>query len=59
MGGKPYPFRVFSQVDGKPGTILLDQIRSVDQSRLVRRLGVLDEEAGRSLLRLLREVFAD
>jgi mRNA interferase MazF len=58
-GGKPYPFRVSNRVDGRPGKVLLDQLRSVDQSRLVRRLGVLDERTCQTVLHLLRELFAD
>ena len=39
--GKPYPFRVSCQFENKAGLIVLDQIRTVDRERLVRRLGAI------------------
>ena len=38
-GGQPAPFRIPVRFSGKSGLILLDQIRTLDQQRLVRRLG--------------------
>jgi mRNA interferase MazF len=58
-GGRPYVFRPASQFEGRAGKILLDQLRTVDQSRLVRRIGVLDVQEGRTVLQLLRDMFAD
>jgi mRNA-degrading endonuclease toxin of MazEF toxin-antitoxin module len=43
---------------GKSGQIVLDQIRTVDKSRLVKRLGKIDEAARAQLLALLAELFA-
>jgi mRNA-degrading endonuclease toxin of MazEF toxin-antitoxin module len=37
---------------------VLDQIRAVDQSRLVRRLGRIDRGTGTQVLRVLGEIFA-
>jgi mRNA-degrading endonuclease toxin of MazEF toxin-antitoxin module len=37
---------------------VLDQIRTVDRARLVRRLGALDEETRRRMLDVLAEMFA-
>lgn len=58
-GGRPYLFRPASQFEGRAGKVLLDQLRTVDQSRLVRRLGRLDEKEGRIVLHLLREMFSE
>ena len=37
-----YPNRVRQTFEGREGEIALDQIRTVDRSRLIRRLGALD-----------------
>lgn len=55
--GKPYPFRVLCRFQSKSGFVVLDQIRTVDRERLVRRLGALPEAEFNSVLRVLREMF--
>lgn len=40
-GGHSYPFRVPCTFQGQSGHVVLDQIRTVDQERLVKRLGSL------------------
>ncbi len=44
--GQPYPTRVTCKFQGKEGQIVLDQIRTVDRTRLVKQLGQisLDEQ---------------
>jgi mRNA interferase MazF len=56
--GRPYPFRVPCRFAGKAGHIVLDQIRVVDQERLVRRLGRLPAAALTRTLVVLQEMFA-
>lgn len=56
--GRPYPTRVPVRFKGKPGQVVLDQIRTVDKSRLVKRLGKLDEATRAHVLALLAELFA-
>jgi len=56
--GKAYPFRVATKVDGKPGVAAIDQIRTVDRRRLVRRLGSLRQPTSQKLLDALTEMFA-
>ena len=58
-GSRPYPFRVGCRFGGKQGHIVLDQIRAVDRSRLVRRLGVLGRPALIAALKTLQEMFAE
>ena len=41
---RKYPFRVDSRFGGRPGQVALDQIRCVDQSRLLKFLGQLDTD---------------
>lgn len=56
--GRGYPTRITCRFRGKPGQIVLDQIRTVDTTRFVRRLGVLDKAAQAALLQVLGEMFA-
>ena len=50
--------RVKCEFQGKEGMILLDQIRAVDKSRLVKKLGVIDETTQKESCRRLQELFA-
>lgn len=56
-GGHPYPYRVSCRFGGKLGYVVLDQIRAVDQERLVRRLGRLPPIALGRALAVLQEMF--
>lgn len=55
---KAYPFRVDCEFEGRQGQLATDQLRTVDRSRLVRRLGRLDPTTGDRILDVLREMFA-
>jgi len=57
-GSHPYPFRIPCKVAGKAGHIVLDQLRTVDRRRLVRRVGRLSATAMNSTLTVLQEMFA-
>ncbi|MCL4688933.1 MAG: type II toxin-antitoxin system PemK/MazF family toxin [Burkholderiales bacterium] len=57
-GARPAPFRVPITFGGKKGLILLDQIRTLDKVRLVRRLGTTSATTLSATLRTLQEVFA-
>ena len=56
--GRPYPTRVECRFDGKDGQVVLDQIRTVDKARLVKRLGKLSGAAQDKILSSLAELFA-
>ena len=56
--GRPYPTRISCRFKGTDGQVVLDQIRTVDSSRLVKRLGALDRNALGRVLRVLGEMFA-
>jgi mRNA interferase MazF len=58
-GGHAYPFRVACRFHRKSGHVVLDQLRTIDMERLVRRLGVLPSESLQLALATLREMFAD
>ena len=57
--GRPYPTRVACRFQGKEGQIVLDQIRTIDKSRLVRKLGRIHESTRTSVLTTLAEMFAE
>lgn len=56
--GRPYPTRVPVKFQGKSGQVVLDQLRTVDKSRLVKRLGRLNQTTTTRVLALLAEMFA-
>src|SRR5882672_5065352 len=57
-GGRNYPTRVSVRFRRKSGQVVLDQIRTVDQTRLVRRVGRIDAVAASEVLATLAEMFA-
>ena len=56
--GRSYPTRVSCTFQGKRGQVILDQIRTVDTSRLVRRLGTISKATQTKVLDTLQEIFA-
>jgi mRNA interferase MazF len=56
--GRGYPSRVNCSFKGKHGQVVLDQIRTVDKSRLVQKLGVIDRKTQSKVLLVLAEMFA-
>jgi len=57
--GRPYPSRVPCTFQGKRGQVVLDQIRTVDKTRLVRRLGTISTGVQAKVLDALQEMFAE
>ena len=55
--GRPYPTRVPCTFKGKRGQIVLDQIRTVDKTRLVKRLGAISTATQTKVLSALQELF--
>ncbi len=58
-GSHPAPFRIPLSFKGRDGLILLDQMRTLDRQRLLRRLGAVERRTLRVTLARLRDVFAD
>ncbi len=58
-GSKPAGFRVDVNFQSKAGLILLDQIRTLDKTRLVKKLGTLPEAALKSTLQVLQDMFTE
>ena len=57
--GRNYPTRVKCVFQGKQGQIVLDQIRTVDKKRLVKRLGTLSKKAQLRVIEILQEMFGE
>ncbi|MEX2582562.1 MAG: type II toxin-antitoxin system PemK/MazF family toxin [Gemmatimonadota bacterium] len=56
--GRAYPTRVRCTFEGKVGQIVLDQIRTVDKARMVKRLGEINSSTQDEVLAGLAELFA-
>jgi len=57
--GRSYPTRVPCHFQGKEGQIVLDQIRTVDKARLVKKLGQINTTKQKAVLALLIAMFAE
>jgi len=57
--GREYPTRVACRFQGKDGQIVLDQLRTVDKVRLVKRLGRISAAAQKLVLTVLTEMFSE
>lgn len=58
-GSRTAPFRIPLTFAGKEGLILLDQIRTLDKQRLVKRLGAINNKTLSQTLSRLRDFFSD
>ena len=57
-GSRPTRFRVPLTFQGKQGLIVLDQVRTLDRMRLVKRLGALRPTTLAATLQTLQAMFA-
>lgn len=55
---KNYPTRVACKFRKKQGRIVLDQIRTLDKSRLIKKLGTIDSKAQLEVIATLQRLFA-
>ena len=58
-GGQAYPWRVACRFQSRWGFVALDQLRTVDSERLVKRLGRLSAATTTEVLDTLQEMFAE
>lgn len=56
--GFDFPTRIQCTFQGKKGLILLDQMRAVDKSRLIQKLGAISQSAQIKIVNCLQELFA-
>lgn len=52
-----FPTRILTEFKDKKGRIALDQLRSIDRTRIVKKLGVIEREAQNKVLDLLSIIF--
>ena len=57
--GKTYPTLIGCQFQGKNGQIVLDQIRTIDKTRLVKKLGRINQDEQKVVLDTLAKIFAE
>jgi mRNA interferase MazF len=57
--GLAYPTRVPVRFKGKDGWVVLDQIRTVDKRRLIKRLGRLDHATVQNVKAVIQEMLVD
>ena len=58
-GGQAYPWRVACRFQKRTGFIALDQVRTVDSERLVKRLGRISSTTATEVLEVLKEMFTE
>jgi mRNA interferase MazF len=57
-GGQAYPWRIACRFQRRSGFVALDQLRTVDRERLVKRVGRLAPGTFGTVLDALQELFA-
>ena len=55
--GRNYPTRVPCRFQGREGQVVIDQMRTVDKIRLVKRLGKVDSQTQTDVFSVLSELF--
>ncbi len=56
--GKDYPTRIQCKFKRKKGQIVLDQIRTIDKTRLIKKLGTIDPNSQIEVIAVLQRLFA-
>ena len=56
--GKDYPTRVRCEFQNKKGQVVLDQIRTIDKSRLIRKIAAVDPQVQVEVISTLQSMFA-
>ena len=57
--GRPYPTRIAVDLLNTGRSVVLDQLRTVDKDRLVKKIGELDKADGVRVLKRVAEMFAE
>ena len=56
--GKDYPTRISCKFEKKKGQIVLDQIRTIDRTRLIKKLGSINPATQLEVISVLQRLFA-
>ena len=54
---KKYPTRIDCNVNGKKGQIVIDQIRSIDKSRLIKKISSINEVTSEKIYKTIVAYF--
>lgn len=54
---RPYPTRIKVRFQDKDGDIVIDQIRTIDKSRLIKKLGMISKKEARNMCHCLQDMF--
>ena len=55
--GFDFIFRPKINFDNKDGLVLLDQIRTVDKTRIIKKIGKIDKNKSKEISQILTEIF--
>jgi mRNA interferase MazF len=55
---KEYPTRVSCTFQKKKGQIVLDQLRTIDKARFIKKLGTIDSRDQLEVISILQQLFA-
>jgi len=56
---KPYPTRVEIKQEKSKGWIVLDQVRTIDRTRIIRKLDILSDKIIKKIKAVIRETYVD
>lgn len=56
---KNYPSRVKIEFEGKVGEIVLDQIKTIDKSRIIKKMGKVEKNVIKNIKQVLKEMLVD
>ncbi len=56
---RKYPTRIKIKHNNQIGWVVIDQIRTIDKERIIKKLGVLSEKEIKSCKEVIRETFVD
>jgi mRNA interferase MazF len=56
---KNYPTRIDFELEGNINSIAIDQIRTVDKSRIIKNIGKLNKQTIKEVKQVLKETFID
>jgi mRNA interferase MazF len=56
---KNYPTRVHFELEGDTNWVVVDQIRTIDKSRVMKAIGYLDGDAVLQVKKCIREAYVD
>lgn len=56
---KKYPTRVKIDLEGKENWVVLDQIRTIDKSRLTKKITLIDRKGIAAIKNVIKEIFVD